>query len=152
SGTMPTCCNSSNRRGEAEASTRGGAVTTRSPPQMKHTDQCEQAPRRIEIDSNLIGEPLHQQFGTFVVQRSPAHVHRFDLSKARMPDRFVIAFAHHKVIPDDAAKWRERHDNCLALPVRDRADLDVQTVFLYGQMKMVWPGTPGSRPEMVFLQ
>src|SRR5215469_574473 len=107
SGTKPTWRNSSNRRGETEASTRGGAVTTRSPSQMQHADQCEQAPRGIEVDLDLIGEPLHQQRGALVVQQAATHVDRLDLREARTADRLVVAFAHHEVISEERRVGKE---------------------------------------------
>ena len=59
SGTRPTWRSSSRRRGDAEASTSGGPVTTRLSAQMQHANQGEEAPRGVEIDLDLVGEPLH---------------------------------------------------------------------------------------------
>src|SRR5262249_48778951 len=77
---------------------------------------------------------------------------RLDLREARTPDRFVIAVADHEVVPDDAAKRRERQNNCLIRAVRDRANLDAQTVLLDRQMQMVRPAAAGNRCETVLFQ
>src|SRR5690242_17234092 len=106
SGMRPTWRSNSRRRGDAEASTKGGLVT-HSPPQMQHANQGEEASGGVEIDLDLVGEPLGQQRGPFVVQRPPADVDRLNLRQARTADRFVIAVADHEIIFDDTAKRRQ---------------------------------------------
>src|SRR5258708_29221645 len=91
SGTRPTCRSSSRRRGDAEASTRGGAVTKRSSPQMQHADQREQAAGGVEVERDLIGDAFHKQRGAFVVERPSAHVDRLDPSKTRTADGLLGA-------------------------------------------------------------
>src|ERR1700720_1516782 len=90
SGIRPTWRSSSKRRGDAEASTRGGPVT-QSPPQMQHANQSEEAPGRVEIDLDLVGEPLDQQRGTPLVPGPPADVDRLALREAPTAGRFDIA-------------------------------------------------------------
>src|SRR6516162_434912 len=119
---------------------------------MQHTDQREQPAGGIEVDRNFVTEPLHQQRGTLVVQRTPAHVDRLDLREAGTPDCLVIALADHEVIPDDPAKRGERQDDYLARSVRHRTHLDAQPVLLDRQMEMIRPGASGGRLEMVLLQ
>src|SRR5437588_12788802 len=110
SGMRPTWRSSSRRRGDAEASTKGGPVT-RSAPQVQHANQGKEPPRRVEIDLDLVGEPLDQQRGPLIVQGPPADVDRFDLRQARTANRFVIAVADHKIIFDDPAKRRQRQSD-----------------------------------------
>src|SRR5580704_3805210 len=151
SGMRPTWRSSSRRRGDAEASTRGGPVT-QSPPQVEHANQGEQAPGRVEIDLDLVGEPLDQQRGPFIVQGPPADVDRLDLREARPADRFVIAVADHEIIFDDTAKRRQRQSDRFVRAVRHRADFNAQPVLLDRQMQMVGPAAPGNRCEMVLFE
>src|SRR5260370_1084037 len=150
-GIRPTWRSSSRRRADAEASTRGGPVT-QSPPQMQHANQGKEAPCCVEIDLDLVGEPLDQQRGPLVVQGPPADVDRLDLRQARTADRFVIAVADHKIIFDDAAKRRQRQSDRFVRAVRYRADFDVQPVLLDRQMQMVGPVAAGSRRKTVLFE
>src|SRR5262249_54810090 len=139
SGISPTCRSNSSRRGEDEASTRRGAVTIPSTPQMQHANQCKKPPCGIEIDRDLVRYALEQHRRALVVQGATAHVDRLDLCKARAADSLVVAFANHEVVPDDPAKWRKGYDNRLDRAVGDRAHLDVEPVLLDRQVKVVWP-------------
>src|SRR5215471_16481884 len=75
---------------------------------VQHGDQREQVARRVEVDDDLVLEPLHQELGALVVQRAPAHVDRLDLARRRGADRRVVAVADHEVVLHDALEWRER--------------------------------------------
>src|SRR5580704_18485634 len=86
------------------------------------------------------------------MQRTPADIDRLDLAQALVADRLVIALADQKVVLDDAAERGERQDDRFARPVRRRADLHQQPVFLDRQMQVERPGATGQRRELVALE
>src|SRR3546814_12187619 len=73
---------------------------------MQHADESEEAAGGIEVDLDLILEPLHQKLRSFVVQASACHVEGLDMRRRQAADRVVIAFADLEIIADDTA---ERH-------------------------------------------
>src|SRR5205807_1414120 len=83
------------------------------------------------------------------MQRAPADIDRLDLAQTLVADRLVIALADQEIVLDDAAEWRERQDDRLARPVRRRADLHHQPVFLDREMQMERPVPPRNRRELV---
>src|SRR4051812_42521176 len=48
---------------------------------VQHADQREQAARGVEVDLDLLLQPLAQQLGAFVVKPAPSHVDRLDLRR-----------------------------------------------------------------------
>src|SRR5690349_6839224 len=79
-----------------------GAPIPVSPFPVQHGNQREEAARGVEIDADLVLEPLHQELGALVLEPAPAHVDRLDLARARAADRLVIAVADHEVVLHDA--------------------------------------------------
>src|SRR5207244_7233728 len=67
-------------------------------------------------------------------------------------DRFIIALAHHEVVPDDAAKRSERQDNRLARAVHRRMNMNAQSVLFDCQVQMKRPAASRSRRKMILLQ
>src|SRR5438128_1313176 len=135
---IPICRSRSSRRGEAEARTRNGVVTRASPAQVQHANQRKQAPRRVVVDGNFVGQPLHQQRRPLVVQRPLSYVDRFYLSEVRVANCLVIAFTDHEVVSDDAAKRGEWQENGFARTFYRRANNNAQPVLFDCQMQVEW--------------
>ncbi len=91
---------------------------------MQHADQREEPARRIEVERDLVGEPLAQQLRAFVVETAPPHVDGFDLHRAGALDRRKIALADQEVVLDDAAERRQRQDDPLARHLVGAADIE----------------------------
>src|SRR6266404_750821 len=119
---------------------------------MQHADQREQPARRVEVEPDLVGEPLAQQLRALVVETAPPHVYGFDLHRAGALDRREIALANQEVVLDDAAEWRQRQDDPLAGDVVGAADIEDQPVVLDAESEMERPIIAGDRREAVLLQ
>src|SRR6202040_1787105 len=128
-----------------------GAIRHASSLPMKHGDQGEQPPRGIEIEGDLVLEPLHQQLGAFVVKAAPAHVDRLDLARRRGADRLVIALANQEIVFDEATERRQRQMMGHHRPVVLGADIEDEPVAEDLKLEAVGSAVMPFRGERVFL-
>src|SRR5690606_8953314 len=77
-------------------------------PPVEYADEGKEPPRRVEINLDLAGEPVHQRLRAFVMQSAPAHVDRFDLAGGRGSNGLVITLADEEVVLDDCAERSQR--------------------------------------------
>jgi len=112
----------------------------------------EEAARGIEVEPHFARESLHEDLGTFVVERAPAHVERLDAPRRGGADRGVVAIAYRVVILDDAAQRRQRqqvrHDGRTVLA----PDLEHQASAGHAEMQRVGAGVVAVGRKRVLLE
>src|SRR5271154_6631026 len=109
-------------------STLPGSRAIHSASDVQHADEGEEPARGVEVDLDLVRQPLPQQLRALVVQAAPAHVESLDARRTRGADGGVIVLADQEVVADDAAEGLQRQLHPLEQHLRPRADLQAETI------------------------
>src|SRR6185312_5080012 len=121
---------------QARSTLEGSRAIFRSGPDMQDAEQREEPARGAEVDHHALGQPLAQQLRAFVVQAATAHVDRLDARRAGRANRLEIALADQEIVFDDAAEWRQRHEQPLDRRLIGRADVEDEAILLDAELHM----------------
>src|SRR5262245_38287317 len=130
----------------------GSGSLTLSPLPVQDGDEREQPPRGLEIDRNLVLEPLHQQLRALVMQGAAAHVERLDALGRCGADRRVIAVADQEIVLHDPAQRRQRQMMRNDQRVVRAPDVEHQAVSRNAQMQLEGPAWTALRHKRILLQ